>query len=357
MKKILGFLASLMLFFSAPGWALEMLSTQSMEAPRTYKIEVLQVTDIGPYREALNGFLKTLRDNGIKEGENLIVNRVIIDFDVENGGFWDRLSLLGRIRDEANRVASARPDLALTIGTPATKYARRILELSKIPTVFTAVANPLDAGATSLSDAGTGVTGSTLHIDMANSMKMLKQIFPSVTRIGMVHTDDENGVTHVQAARDSGIPFDVTVTSQQVNKQDNIVPALKVLYNDGRGVQLFAVPLDTYYAMRKFEPTNDLSDFAIERNIPIVAFALTPVPGAVLYVGADFGVVGSLAGKQAIKILKQRKIADTLPILKQEAPSVFLDPKRVEALKVQLPQSILDKKTVRPDGLWEVVAE
>ena len=202
MKKILVFFASLMLVFSVPGWALEMLSTQSMEAPRTYKIEVLQVTDIGPYREALNGFLKTLRDNGIKEGENLIVNRVIIDFDVENGGFWDRLSLLGRIRDEANRVASAKPDLALTIGTPATKYARRILELSKIPTVFTAVANPLDAGATSMSDAGTGATGSTLHIDMANSMKMLKQIFPSVTRIGMVHTDDENGVTHVQAARD-----------------------------------------------------------------------------------------------------------------------------------------------------------
>lgn len=73
-----------------------------------------------------------------------------------------------------------------------------------------------------------------------------------------------------------------------------------------------------------------------------------------LYVGADFGAVGGLAGKQAVKILKQRKIADTLPILKQETPSVFLDPKRVVALKVQLPQSILDKKTVRPDGLWEL---
>ncbi len=357
MNKLLGFFASLLFFFAMPSSALEMLSTKSMEAPKTYKIEVLQVTDISPYQESLNGFLKELRNNGIVQGENLDINRVIIDFDVENGGFWDRLSLLRRIRDEADRIRSTRPDMVLTIGTPATKYARRILELGKIPTVFTAVANPMDAGATSMSDAGAGLTGATLHIDMASSMKMVKEILPSVSKIGMVHTDDENGVTHVEAAKTSGVPFGVTVTSMQVNKQESIVPSLKTLYNEGNGVQVFAVPLDTYYGMRKFEPTNDLSDFAMERNIPIIAFALSPVPGAVMYVGADFGVVGTLAGKQAIKILKSRKSADTLPILKQDHPTVLIDPKRAGALKIELPQSILSRKTVRPDGLLEIAPQ
>ena len=356
MKTVVGFLASAMLAFSAPSGAMEMLSAKLMDAPRSYKIEVLQVTDIAPYQESFDGFLKTLRAAGIVQGENLVVHRVKIDFDVENGGFWDRMAVLRRIKDEAERIVGDHPDLVLTIGTPATKYARRIFEIARIPAVFTAVANPMDAGATSLLDGGAGMTGATLHIDMADSMKMVKEVFPSVTRIGMVHTDDENGVTHVEGARSNGEPLGITVTSRQVNKQDSIIPSLKEMYSDGKGVQMFAVPLDTYYAMRKFEPTNDLSYFAIEYKVPVVSYAWVPVPGAMLYVGADFGLVGNLSGTQAVKILKYRKKADVLPILRQEAPTVLIDPARVAALKVTLPQSILDRKALRQDGYWEIAA-
>jgi len=356
MKTVVGIFATVMLAFSAPSGAMEMLSAKGMDAPRTYKIEVLQVTDIAPYQESFNGFLKTLREAGIVQGENLIVHRVKIDFDVENGGFWDRMAVLRRIKDEAERIVGNRPDLVLTIGTPATKYARRILDVARIPAVFTAVANPIDAGATSLLDGGSGMTGATLYIDMADSMKMVKEIFPSVSRIGMVHTDDENGVTHVEGARSNGEKLGIAVASRQVNKQNSIIPPVKEMFNDGKGVQMFAVPLDTYYGMRKFEPTNDLSDFGIEYKVPVVSFALVPVPGAMLYVGADFGVVGNLSGVQAVKILKYRKKADVLPILRQEAPIVLIDPTRVAALKVQLPQSVLERKTLRQDGYWEIAA-
>jgi len=108
--------------------------------------------------------------------------------------------------------------------------------------------------------------------------------------------------------------------------------------------------------MRKFEPTNDLSDFAIEYKVPVESFALVPVPGAMVYVGADFGVVGNLSGVQAVKILRYRKKADVLPILRQEAPIVLIDPTRVAALKVQLPPSVLERKTLRQDGYWEIAA-
>lgn len=357
MKTVVGLLASVLLAYSAPGSALEMLSARVMDAPRTYKIDVLQVTDIAPYQESLDGFLKTLRENGIVQGENLVVHRVKIDYDVENGGFWDRMAVLRRIKDEAETIVKNRPDLVLTIGTPATKYARNILEAGRIPAVFTAVANPVDAGATSLMDGGPGMTGATLHIDMVDSMRMLKEIFPTTTRIGIVHTDDENGVTHVEGARASGQQMGIAVTSRMVNKQDSIIPPLKEMYSGGNGVQMFAVPLDTYYGMRKYEPTHDLSDFAVEYKIPVVSFALVPVPGAALYVGADFGLVGNLAGTQAVKILKFRKKADVLPILRQENPTVLIDPNRMAALKVTLSQSVLNRKTLRPDGFWEIAAD
>ncbi|OGB28112.1 MAG: hypothetical protein A3F78_14380 [Burkholderiales bacterium RIFCSPLOWO2_12_FULL_61_40] len=356
MKLVVGLVASVLFAVSAPSGAMEPLSPKLMDAPRTYKIEVLQVTDIAQYQESLNGFLKTLQDAGFVQGDNLVVHRVKIDFDLANGGFWDRLALLRRIKDEAQRIAASRPDLALTIGTPATKYARSAFELAGIPAVFTAVANPMDAGATSLTDGGAGMTGATLHVEMADSMKMVRDIFPAVSRIGMVHTDDENGISHVEAVRANGEKFGIAVTSRQVNKQDSIVAPLKEMYNEGKGVQMFGVPLDTYYGMRKYEPTNDLSDFAMERKIPVTAFALVPVPGALLYVGADFGLVGSLAGTQAVKILRLHKKADVLPVLRQETPTVLIDPKRAAELKIDIPASILERKTQRPDGYWEIAA-
>jgi putative ABC transport system substrate-binding protein len=340
--------------FLSPSHAMEALSTASLDEQHSYRIDVLQVTDIEPFQEALDGFLKTLADNGMAEGRNLVVNRVKIDFDIEKGGFWDRVGVLFRIRDAAWRMAQSKPDLVLTIGTPATKYARGILEDAHVPVVFTAVANPLDAGCPSLVDCGGGMTGSTLYMDMADSLKIVHRFFPAVHRIGMVHTDDENGIAHVEAAKATARNFDLVVNSRQVNKQDSIVPSLKELLGQGSGVEMFAVPLDSYYGLRKFEPTIDLSDFSAEHQLPIVSFALFRMPGAVLYAGADFRTVGSLAAEQAGKILKRHVKPDILPVLHQDKPTVLIDPRRAAALHLAMPDSVLQAKVERGDGYWQI---
>jgi putative ABC transport system substrate-binding protein len=313
---------------------MEPLPTALMDEQVVYRIEVLQVTDIAPYQESLDGFLKTLRDNGIVASSNLVVNRTKIASDVERGGFWNRLWVYFKVRNEALRIAEARPDLVLTIGTSATRYARNVFNEAHIPVVFTAVANPLEVGSTSFRDAGPGVTGATLYIDMADSLKVVQQMFPAVRRIGMVHTDDENGVAHVQVATAKAAAAGIGVASRQVGKNDAIVPALKELFGDGDGdgVQMFAVPLDTYYGLRNYEPARDLADFAAENRVPVVSFAMTRMPGAALYVGSDFATVGALSGQQAVKILKRHVKPDILPILRQEEPTVRVDPERMAVL-------------------------
>jgi putative ABC transport system substrate-binding protein len=259
-----------------------------------------------------------------------------------------------RIREEARRIALAKPDLVLTIGTPATRYARGLLDDARIPVVFTAVANPVDAGCESLTDAGPGATGATLYTDMRESLKIVKQIFPSLQRIGMVHTDDDNGIAHVAATKATAQELGLSVDSREVNKREPIVPALKQLYAGGAGAQMFAVPLDTYYGLRNYEPAKDLGDFGTEYRLPVVSFALVRVPGAMLYVGADFQAVGQLAGQQAAKILKRHVRPDILPILRQEKPTVLVDPERTAALKVSLPPQLLQHKADGRDGFWQL---
>jgi putative ABC transport system substrate-binding protein len=323
-----------------------------MEDARVFKVEVLQVTDIEPYRQSLQGFMASLQASGLIEGKNLSVHRATIDFDVEKGGFWSKLGVLLRIRQEAARIVEAKPDLVLTIGTPATKYARGALADARIPLVFTAVAHPEDAGCVSLVDGGEGATGSTLYTDMADSLKLVKDVFPDVQRIGMVHTDDENGVANVAAATARGKPLGMAVSARLVAKTDHIAPALKELY--GSGVQMFAVPLDTYYGLHRYEAAIDLGDFGIENNVPVVTLAMVRVPGAALYVGADFTQVGQLAGTQAAKILRRRIKPDVLPILRQKTPTVMVDPARMAALHVTLPPALAARKTDAANGFWQI---
>jgi putative ABC transport system substrate-binding protein len=356
MKRFAGLLALGSLAWSVSSHALEALPPALMDEPRAYRIEVLQVTDIAPYQESLDGFLNTLKDNDIAVGKNLVVNRTTIASDSERGGFWNRLWVYLQVRSEAQRIVRARPDLVLTIGTAATKYARNALNDEQVPVVFTAVANPLEVGAASFRDAGPGVTGATLYTDMADSLKIVGEIFPGVKKVGMVHTDDENGMAHVQVAKLKGAAAGIEVMSRQVSKNDGIVPSLKELYDDGAGVQMFAVPLDTYYGLRHYEPARDLGDFAMEHQVPVVALALARVPGAMLYVGADFATVGGLSATQAVKILKRHVKPDVLPILKQDKPTVLVDPERLAALKVSLPAPLLARKSALKDGFWEIGA-
>jgi putative ABC transport system substrate-binding protein len=353
MRSVVRLLALASLACSAAVHALEPLPATAMDEPYTYRIEVLQVTDIGPYQNAYEGFLKTLQDNDLLPGKNLVVNRVKIESDSERGGFWNRLWVYFKVRSEAQRIARAKPDLVLTIGTAATKHARYPLDEEHIPVVFTAVANPLEVGATSFRDAGPGVTGATLFIDMGESLRMVKEVFPGVQKIGMVHSDDENGIAHVQVTTLKAAGAGLVVSSRQVSKNDGIVPALKELYDEGNGVQMFAVPLDTYYGLRDFEAVKDLGDFASENRIPVVSFALSRVPGAAMYVGSDFATVGGLSAQQALKILKRHVKPDVLPILRQDKPTLLVDPQRLEALKIALPAPLLERKVAGRNGFWE----
>jgi putative ABC transport system substrate-binding protein len=348
------FLTLLFLATTLPAFAFEPLPPETMDDTRMFKVEVLQVTDIEPYRQSLQGFLASLQAGGLVEGKNLSVHRATIDFDVENGGFWSKLGVLLRIRQEAARIVEAKPDLVLTIGTPATRYARGAFADARIPLVFTAVAHPEDAGCVSLVDGGEGATGSTLYTDMADSLKLVREVFPDVQRIGMVHTDDENGVANVAAATAQGKPLGMAVSARQVARTDHIAPSLKELYNGGSGVQMFAVPLDTYYGLHRYEAAMDLGDFGIENKVPVVTLAMVRVPGAALYVGADFTLVGQLAGTQAAKILRRRIKPDVLPVLRQKTPTVVVDPARMAALHVTLPPALAARKSETANGFWQI---
>ena len=306
---------------------------------KTFTIEVLQVTKIEPFDNAYQGFMQELSAAGLVEGQNLKVNRRIIDFDVEKGGLWKKVGVLFEIKSTASKIVEARPDLVLTVGTPATKYAKDKIVAAGIPLVFTAVAIPEAAGCKSLTVAGPGFTGATLYLDMADALKIARLAFPEIKTVAIVHTDDDNAMAQVEQVKAVGSQAGFTFITKEISKNDKFTPAARELI--AQGAQAFAVPLDTYYGLRNYEPCFELSDVSLKNKVPVLSLVHMKVPGAILYIGAEFPLIGALSGKQAAKILLEGAKPGDLPILRQDDLTIMVDTDKLKSLQIELPMEIL----------------
>jgi putative ABC transport system substrate-binding protein len=304
------------------------------------RIEVIQVTNIEPFQKSYTGFVKELERNGFVKGKNLEIRRKIIGFDMEKATMWSKVGVLMQLKSEAMRIADVKPDLVLTIGTPATKYTKDKIIDAGVPLVFTAVAIPTAAGCKSMTQAGPGFTGATLYMSMKDALKIVKLAFPKLKTIGIINSDDENGIAHTEEAKKVAASSGMKVISKQINnKNDKITPSLAELQK--QGAEAIAVPLDTYYGIRDYAACHELDKFSKETKIPVFSYALMKVPGAILYVGSDFTEIGALSGQQAAKILKGEAKPENLPILRQEDLRILVDTRQMKALNWQLPMEIL----------------
>jgi putative tryptophan/tyrosine transport system substrate-binding protein len=312
-------------------------------AKDVYHIEALQVSKIELFDRAYKGFVDELARNGLVEGKNLVINRHIIDADVEET-LWKRVYILYQIKKTADEIIMTKPDLVLTISTPATKYTRDKFIDAGIPVVFTAVANPVDVGCDTLEYSGKEFTGSTLYVDPFVLLSLSKAALPNLKKIGMVHSDDDNAVAFVEEARLKGGQLGITVVSRQVEKSDAIAPAALELI--GEGIQAFGVPLDTYYGLKGDKAGRDLIDLAREKKIPIFAFMKYNIKGGVLYMGSDFSTVGGYSAKQAAQILKEGIQPRKVPIFRQEEPFIFSDDESARQLGIAFPDDL--RKALQP---------
>ncbi|MEA3224164.1 MAG: ABC transporter substrate-binding protein [Thermodesulfobacteriota bacterium] len=310
-------------------------------ADKEYRIDVLQVADIEPFQDSYKGFIEGLAENGIVEGKNLTVNKCIIDADPE-AGLWKKIGILLRIKKAASKIAGSRPDLVLTIGTPATKYSKNKIIKAGIPLVFTAVAIPEAAGCESLTHAGPGFTGTTLYFDPLKVLKISKMALPNMKTLGVIHSDDDNAIAFANEAKEKAGALGITVITKEVDKSDSIKPAAMEMIE--QGVDAFGIPIDTYYGLRDYEPVHELigirDDPAI-RDVPVISFVYKGIPGAILYAGADFRVLGKLSGGQASKILKEGVKPEDLPVLQQKEFGILVDLENAKLYGVKLPIEIL----------------
>lgn len=329
MKRLVAIFA-VMLFLATPCFA--------------YHIEVLQVTKIEAFNDTYKGFLEELAKNGIVEGKNLTVKRQIIDASAD-AGLWKKMIVLMKIKSAASDIVKAKPDLVLTISTPATKYSMDKIIGAGIPLVFSCVANPPIIGCPSVTQPSRGLTGATLYQDPLNFLVLSQMAKPDVKNIGLIHSDDDNAIAFAQEITRKASSLGISIRAKQVEKSDPIKPAALELIKSG--VDSFAIPLDAYYGIRNQEHGKTLFAVAKENKLPVFAFANYDEKGALLYAGPDFHYIGMLSGKQAVAILKDGKKPESLPILKQEELNIYVDKEIAQELGIKISDRLLKAAKVR----------
>ena len=315
-----------------------LMSGMPVCAQDSYRIEVLQVSKINPFDWAYEGFVEELAKNGIVEGQNLVINRRIIDADAD-AGLWKKVGILMKIKGAVSDIVASNPDLVLTISSPATKYSKDKLISAGIPVVFTGVAVPQAIGCASVSQAGPGFTGASLYLDPTSAFKITRLALPELTKMGIVHSDDDNAVAFVQEATAKAATLGITILSKEVGKSDSPVAAARELI--AQGAQAFGIPIDAYYALRNYQPSTELMSLIQPKKIPLVCYCHVGFSGAILYVGSEFKRIGALSGTQAVKILKEGSAPETLPILMQDDLSILVDLEVSNKMGIELPMEIL----------------
>lgn len=316
-------------------------------AGAAYLIEVLQVSRLDVFEEAYQGILKGLEKNNLIPGNDIKINRTIIDTNPEAELYnWENLRVLMKVKILAGEIIERKPDLIITIGTPATKYSRFKIIKAGIPLVFTCVEVPEMVGCISKTQAGSGFTGVTIYTDPLDILQAARLGLPNMKKLGIIHSDDDYAVAYADEIKKTATGIGLEAVSKQVELWERITPAAEEMIL--QGVDTFFIPFDRYYRLKGSERSKAIAGISFEHKIPCISSMEDATRGSFLYAAHDFTLIGNLTADQAAQILTKGVKPETIPVARQDGLNILVDMEASKKLGIELPIQLL--KTAIPDS-------
>ncbi len=320
-----------------------MLFSLNLNAADSFTIEVLQVSDIAAFDRTYNSLLAGLAERGLVEGQNLTVRRNVLDAEAD-ANLFEKVGILMKIKKTAAEIINRKPDMVVTITTPAAKYSRDKFVAAGIPLIFSVVAIPEEIGCASKTVAGPGFSGVTIYQDPQDVIKVGQLALPNMKVLGIVHSDDDNAVAYTEETKLKAAAMGLKVISKQVKKSDRIGPHVEELI--AQGVDTFFIPIDTYYGLRDYEVAIEMRDLSWKHKIPVISAVKGETSGPIMYMAPNFSNIGRLTSQQVAAVLLEGKDPASLPILKQAELDIIVHPDSAAKVGIELPLEILQVATI-----------
>jgi putative ABC transport system substrate-binding protein len=313
---------------------LRALGQQTNKLPRVAlvfgAVPVAEMAGADPPNIRARAFVHGLRDLGLVEGRNIIIERR----SAEARG-PERLAAL------MQEVVGLGVAVIVTTGSPGSRAAQNATD--RIPIVGV-VDNALETGlVASLARPGrnfTGIGDNSAAMD-GKRLQILKQAAPAISRVAAITYHPLPGprpkwrIDMDAAARSMGL----NVLWLGVNVPEDFEAAFATIVRE-RADALYVFSTHVNYAQQP-----RIADFALKHRLPSVGF---PETGMLLSYEADFNDMMRRAAGYVKKILDGAKPAD-LPFEQPTKYALVINMKTARALGLTIPQSLL----ARADDLIE----
>jgi len=299
--------------------AIALILAAAVSFAETYKIGIGQFAQHGSLDNCYEGFIQGLAEAGIVEGENLKV-------DLQNAQ-----ADMGIAQQIAAQFAGNRVDMMVGIATPMAQACYNAASGS-IPTIFTAVTDPVAAGfADANGNAAGEVTGTSDALPIKAQLETIRAMLPDAKKVGILYTTSEvNSVSAIEEYKALAPDYGFEIVESGISTIADIPLALDMLLGkvdcltnltDNTVVSALALMLDKANAAGK----------------PVFGSEIEQVKlGCIAAEGLDYIALGRQTGLMAAKVLKGELKASEIPYEIITEPGLYVNPSVLKQFGVVL---------------------
>ncbi len=297
MKRIISIIVSIALILAA-----------AVSFAETYTVGIGQFAQHGSLDNCYQGFVEGLAEAGLVEGDNLKI-------DLQNAQ-----ADMGIAQQIAAQFASAKVDMMVGIATPMAQACYNAAA-GEIPTIFTAVTDPVAAGFASADGTAAGeVTGTSDALPIKAQLETIRAMLPDAAKIGILYTTSEvNSISAIEIYKSMAGDYGFEIVESGISTTADIPLALDALLGkvdcltnltDNTVVSALALVLDKANAAGK----------------PVFGSEIEQVKlGCVAAEGLDYIALGRQTGLMAAKVLKGEAKASEIPYEIITEPGLYVN--------------------------------
>lgn len=286
----------------------------------SFKIGIAQFAQHGSLENCREGFLEGLAEEGFVEGKNLEVDYQNAEAD------------MGNANTIAQGFVANKVDLMCAIATPSAQACYNAAMKTDIPTIYTAVTDPVAAELAKDDQMPSGnVTGTSDKLPVEAQLKMIREMLPEAKTIGILYTtsevNSESSIKEYESLVDKyGFTLEtagVATIADVPSAADTLLAKVDCLNNLTDNTVVSALPT--------------ILDKASKKNIPVFGSEIEQVKiGCMASEGIEYIELGKQTGRMAAKVLKGEAKADDMKFETITESSLYLNTKVAENLGITI---------------------
>lgn len=311
MKKLLIAVLSLALLLSA-------CTTQKVPEEKTYRIGITQIAEHPALDAVREGFVEELEALGVK---------IEVDYRNAQGDLSTSTSIAETL------VQST--DLVLAISTTSAQGVKAAAP--KVPALFSAVTDPLEAELVDAYEAPGGmISGTSDKTPVGKQLALLQQVLPEVKKVGILYnTSEVNSEIQIRWAKEEAAKLGMEIVEVGVTNVNEIPQALDNLMQRTDALYIITDNLIASSVELVIQKANEKGVVTLGSERGMVE------TGLLLTHSIDYKELGRQTARMAERILIQGADVASMPVEYLENTQLIINKKTMETLQIEIPQDIL----------------